>query len=553
MSDVICKVCSASITEPELKFVWYQEEYPHIDIGPYCLHCWGKIRVCSFCQEPHVVNETITYIGRGKYACASCKDNLKVCDNCNEETSVLIEHDGTKYCEKCFNEKFFKCDSCGVVERADYNVFKKGSGTLDRKRYPSIYKKFKCICPNCFQRRSAGVAPKPVSVCKNCGEFYTISDETKSDSYCNHCYSSFSTCEDCGKRDPDVTTKDMNTGKYRVLCTTCFNKYKKCDSCGVREKDCTSKKKLGNVSFVCKNCSVKTSGFSFCKVCLKFSEINERGVCRTCDAHYASNTCPSCGAVQDHEAHCRKCGSKRIYNYSLKPKNHFLYTKEDEMSNEPLFFGFENEVSFPTCESVRAGLDTLYNVFDPSVLVAKSDASISPQGFEIVSQPMTLSFFKTLDVNSMLPNGIQKHSSCGLHIHVSRNFFSSEAHLFKVMDFIYANETFVDKIAGRSYNNYNARLGEKVVREVKKDIGKTNRHSRVNISGKHTVEFRMFAGCITEFSLRYRVEFIHALCYWAKDLSLTSSKDTKSFVSYVEKNSKLYPNLFTFVTSKGGM
>ena len=88
--SVTCKLCLKAITDPDFKVILCQEEYPDIEIGPYCEACMSKIKICSGCQHPVVSNETFS-AGQGDYFCSTCWDNLVKCDIChNHKVSESI-------------------------------------------------------------------------------------------------------------------------------------------------------------------------------------------------------------------------------------------------------------------------------------------------------------------------------------------------------------------------------------------------------------------------------------------------------------------------------
>jgi hypothetical protein len=233
-----------------------------------------------------------------------------------------------------------------------------------------------------------------------------------------------------------------------------------------------------------------------------------------------------------------------VYNYSFKPIPHFNCITND---TDKLFFGFENEVTFIDDYEKSLGLAYLYSNFDPTKLTCKSDSSIRGPGFEIVSQPMTLRFLqKSLGVGNLFPPGLKKSTSCGLHVHVDRRAFTSEAHLWKVTEFIYSNERLSNTVAGREYTSYNSKIHKKVLDELKQPGSRT---SRVNLTNRHTVEFRMFAGCTRSFQLLYRIEFLHALINWTKSVGMGTLR-VESFFGYIKSNKIKYNHLYKFLRKK---
>lgn len=552
MSQVFCKCCNREITNPDLKYVYYQEDYPSIDIGPYCENCWIKIRVCTECQHPFEVDNGIKYYGRGKYVCTSCAEHLEICDHCGVIGSIVLTHEGKKYCSSCKSTLFFDCPSCGDIHTIAH-VKRPFRDNLTSARFPEQFKRFgKDLCEKCFTKITFGVKPKPVNTCNHCGSFYDT-DSWGHKVWCKTCYENFNVCSLCGDRHPKVDrvyARGPKGGRSTMmLCLHCKDKkIFKCDTCSLYSTRIHTKKILGNVTRICSSCDSVKIKKSFCTVCLKYSEVNSKGICELCSSNYGDDRkCGICGSLRDTRGACRTC-EPYVSNYTLKPPIHFLYTQRDIDKEETLFFGFENEESFSGSSKAERGLRSLYEKFSTEILTAKSDSSIDGPGFEVVTQPMTLRYFKSFDVESLFPDGIRASKSCGLHVHINRSFIKSELHLFKIMKFIYTNESFIDRIAGRTYSSYNGKISEKISKAVKEKKG-LGRHQRVNITNETTIEFRMFQGCTDEYTLRYRIEFIHAMCHWSTTASIKETQTTDSFEKYVMSHKKLYPNLVQFLSN----
>ena len=326
-------------------------------------------------------------------------------------------------------------------------------------------------------------------------------------------------------------------------------KLKRCASC---DKLTDSGKKVSGKmadGFLCQHCLEEQ--VEECPSCLKFGRLTDKGVCFRCHNLYEDNKCSSCGRVRDGDRRCRHCGSSRgrVYNYTLKPRPQFHYTPKDLRKQERIFFGVEKEVTYSGSTQMGNALQKIYSKFDPTMLVCKSDASISGYGFEVVTQPFTLSWFQKADLSGLFSIPILQSDSCGMHIHVSRTAFDGDLHIYKVTNFIHNNEKFIDIVARRSYCSYSRKVDGKVSKLViKKKRGQgTERHLRVNLRNEKTVEFRMFAGALRETQIKYSVEFLHALITWTRNQSLINT-DVKSFYEYIVENKDKYPSIQRFLS-----
>lgn len=535
-TECLCKMCGESITDPDFRVVLCQEEYPEIEIGPYCESCLARIKICSGCQYPFHMDHT-THTGNGEHYCSSCISNLTVCECCSSKVvgDQLVEANGSKICKKCFEREYFFCKSCNSYHKKDEAIQK---SSLLGMRKAGIFRKYgEMVCIGCYDKRSPHFKTYKVCECQHCGRNYSLSGSYTSEKYCQNCYSGFYTCSFCGEKKPNVESYFVDNTR-RLSCGSCRNKeLERCDCCGsyTQLKTHTIRGKLKKNYTVCNMCKDAKE----CKHCGKLSNDS---VCVQCKMCYTENTCSECGRVRDDSGNCRVCHYSKIYNYSFKPRKWFNTLDNDKTTD--ILFGFENEVSYKSSKSkMEAGLKILYSFYDPTVVVAKSDSTIEGNGYEIVSQPMSLAFFNQLPLGGMFSEGIKGSATCGLHIHVGRGAFLSDVHLYKVCNFLLENRDFSQYVAGRTFNNYCKSFSGKSSSEIvrAKKFRDTERHQAVNLQNRDTVEFRLFAGCTSEDQLRGRVEFLHALITYMRGTAISKAKDVGSFIKYVTSNQKVYP------------
>lgn len=358
--------------------------------------------------------------------------------------------------------------------------------------------------------------------------------------YCQYCYKSFKTCSICNKKHPTAKRRYIDNVRDEYVCDHCASKMhtcSKCNSLATKIKRVNGKIKDKILCHIC--CSDSELGGE-CPICLTAQRDNN--ICYHCqDLYTDNNRCRKCDSIMDYEHQCRKCGSSKykIYNYSKKPQ--LVFNGKDF---KDLFFGIENEQTYEYSESRDRNLSNIYKLFDPTVLFCKSDGSISGPGFELVTQPMTLGFFNELAISSWFTD-TRKHSSCGMHIHLCRDSFRTELHIFKFINFIHNNDKLCNLVSGRDYNSYNCKLEKKPSRATKP--GSTSRYCRINTSGNSTIEVRMFAGCTSEFEMKYRVEFTHAIWKFYENTSIAD----KNLLGFISNNRKTYPNIYKFLVAKG--
>ena len=241
--------------------------------------------------------------------------------------------------------------------------------------------------------------------------------------------------------------------------------------------------------------------------------------------------------------YCRRCASSRLLgrteSYSYKPYP-IMHGKSTD-----LFMGFENEISVKSENNVQVNIAKILSHFTEDQLYIKSDSSVQ-HGFEEVSHPFTFEELKKINWEYLFTNETTKHNSCGLHVHLNRTAFTT-LHMYKFINFIHNNETFIDKIAGRKGNSYSKSLQYTPKEGAKKKKG-WDRYNKVNLNTEHTIELRFFAGCNDMYHFLYRLEFCHALYIFSKNNS-EKNMGKDAFISFVTSNQREYPHLSDYFTA----
>jgi len=527
-----CSVCNQGVTDDLLSKRYIDPANPSKILGPWCPDCLPSVRICNFCRSqtveaennPHGYPKTSRLTPKGQWACSECMEHLQLCQCCGSEGSLVVGPDGKKVCPSCRETQYSTCGCCSGEKIKD-SFITDAKSLAERK---GLFRKYGSVCKDCFEAEKSRFKKYKVKSCPNCPKYHTEEGD-----YCKSCQNTLPTCDCCGDTTHNYRAEYLE-GSNSTICSKCQPKIKTCESC--HQKTLKAKKVKGK--WVCGNCRCGKP----CRICMKSRTDLEDGVCSVCKSSYVENICNNCGMIKDAEGNCRVCRDKGTYGYTNKPPIYFNYLKGEQPR---IFFGIENEVTFGSnSEGLRLHQKNLYKSYDPSVLITKYDASISGQGFEVVTQPMSLKYFNKMDVAGLFSSNIEPHRSCGMHIHISRSAFNSEVHLLKVTKFIYDHEEEVNKVVGRSYTGYNAKLEGKAssaILKMKKRGYSGDRSARVNLTGRDTVEFRMFAGCTTEREMRRRVEFLHALVSWTRECSLRDVGDFENLKAYIMKNTKAYP------------
>jgi len=261
---------------------------------------------------------------------------------------------------------------------------------------------------------------------------------------------------------------------------------------------------ITNRAFTCYACQENYSTASFTAI-----EGDGYLYCPDC-ASDQLETCPGCDYYEDN---CH-CGSSSIHSYSYKPNPIFH-------GDNLLQMGIELETEWTPDGAFSRDYDTVAskaNRLGQENLYLKSDGSLS-YGFEIVSHPRDLQSWRTfsdqfgellLELSDM---GMRAwgHNSCGLHVHVSRAGFKSQAHQARFSMLFAQNQQAWIKVAKRSsgYASFPSFRNGGVIHKVKFP-GMAGHSDAINLGNTHTIEVRIFRPSLAIGRVLAALEFVHA-------------------------------------------
>ena len=249
-----------------------------------------------------------------------------------------------------------------------------------------------------------------------------------------------------------------------------------------------------------------------------------------------------------------------IHSYSYKPSPNFLeddgtasfYTPSNGHSKN-LYMGFEleTELTRPTVvrgNSLMPGAEHVLNTInkrrggDENVVYLKDDGSIS-HGFEIVSHPMTLGFamnhFDWSGIEGLKGLGYDawKASSCGLHIHLSRDAFVDYGHMMRFFLLILKNRQQLVQFAGReshyakfdmdaffnAYHDYDSGKtvrGSTLATHAKQYSTNNDRYTAINLQNNNTIELRFFRPSLLSSTVKACLQFCDAAFNYTSEITL---------------------------------
>lgn len=402
------------------------------------------------------------------------------------------------------------CALCGcIIESGD-----------DYVRHDGAY-----ICADCEQ--------SGYFECCDCGELHYDDDKAGDyDGYidgaplCNDCYDNgdYWTCDDCGKifGDGDVCIEIQ--GMYTYVCESCADRnYYQCGDCG-RWYDADNMTYYGGNMSICCHCS------------------DEYACCEDCGEvfHIDNGSCDDRGCW-----HCDYCYNQRhndnsglIWGYSEKPDAVFHNVGDDHHGDEyRLYIGVENEISGRNAY-INDAAQEIRDIADTDLLYMKDDCSID-NGFEMVSHPCTLDYhmreFPWDEIfHAARTNQFDvEHHSCGLHCHVNRRFFgpdkeTQDLHIAKLILVVEKLWDDIAAIARRDSNQYAEKpwvkyeRGDDAYSLREKYWGQIyDRYYAINVTNRHTVEFRMFRNTLDYSTFIATLQFVDTICRHVKRMNIS--------------------------------
>lgn len=332
------------------------------------------------------------------------------------------------------------------------------------------------------------------------------------------------TCTICGAKHP---SEKLELFQGQRLCPSCFQERTIiCQYCGERVWNEGIRYDEGQA--VCPDCF--SDHFLICSDCGRAVHENE--------VHYYPE--------DSGEPLCAGCYSKRqvrdtIHDYGYKPDPIFYGTG-------PRYFGVELEIDEAGEDQENAAQVLAYANLDRELLYCKHDGSLE-DGFELVSHPMSLDFHcaempwaAVLAEAARLGYCSHQTTTCGLHVHVSRNAFGEteeeqEEVIARILFFFEKNWNELLRFSRRTprqLERWAARYGYKewpmdILDHAKKGGG-GGRYACVNLQNEDTIEFRIFRGTLKYNTLIATLQLVDKIC----DVALCLSDDEIRAVTWSE-------------------
>ena len=402
--------------------------------------------------------------------------------------------------------------------------------------------------------------------CVSCSSTIDDGDELIIDEhvYCTECAFMCGGCQSITDTERHIMVRD------ELWCYDCASSCDRCEDGMPNDESCTVDNESWcnycseNYSYYCENCCESSSESTtyvgdtpYCEDCYS----DNCYYCDDCDESYHNDYPCDCRESDTVEGKCCRGyrSSGTIHDYSCKPAPIFK-----GISKRNMYLGFELETELPRVDSGS----TFASRNLQGIAYLKHDGSIS-NGFEIVTHPHTHQEYR--ENSALLWNTIESlrkdydarswdTDTCGLHIHLSRDGFSSGAHLHRFIAFVYHNAPYMMKFAGRKsrfarFNDvYTFDEYDRPVFSIKHKVGhpdrySSERYSAVNTQNSKTIELRFFRGTMKTSGVLSALDLAQAMVEYTRELRLDDVKlgalSWEWFADYVVSNNGLYPDLYS--------
>lgn len=361
-------------------------------------------------------------------------------------------------------------------------------------------------------------------------------------------------CDICNKEQECM---DEINGYH--ICDDCQSKdnYHFCQSCDtlIHEGD----EIYIDGDYYCDECAVECS---CCDAWIVRDEgivtAHDNIICQSCyDNEYV--TCERCGDVIDYESssriddnyYCEYCYENALEDYNIhpygyKPDCEFLSCDDEaKLRKNNLHIGIELEIEGDYKADFCQDMSRTYD-YNDDVFYLKMDGSLSDNGIEIVSQPMTYKYIfeggKWIDVfDKMRENEMNDTCGCGLHFHIDKEYLDEKS--ISMIDFMVNTfDEYFSTLGGRDYSD--EYYCHKRVKDIS-DWGKNtdSRYSAVNLCCCNTVELR-FCSSTSDFDVfMQRVRMVFTIVEFAKQYTIKKVMNWKK-ETFLEKFNTLFKEMF---------
>ncbi len=242
--------------------------------------------------------------------------------------------------------------------------------------------------------------------------------------------------------------------------------------------------------------------------------------------------------------------SRWVLNYDARPMPIFY-------GEGPVYFGCEFEVEVSSEEMSREDCaQHIISMCEADTIYAKRDGSLD-YGFEIVTMPMSWQYLRNFVEEleeAFYDAPVEVLSTCGLHVHVSRDAFLSSAHearfgwFFSGMSVLTEDPNLTGRDDGPRESWASDQPMEDIIHEARYAMDELPRYSAVNFLNTATLEVRLFGGTTNANEAKLRAGLVSAAFHYSKDVrSIKKMDDFCCFRKWLDQHQTEYPELHNYI------
>ena len=305
-----------------------------------------------------------------------------------------------------------------------------------------------------------------------------------------------------------------------------------------------------------------------CRVCM--DEYVSR--CGNCDYRQATNSLLYSDRTDEYYCDNGECYPQSHRSHLIQSYHHTVDNltfrswtvngiARHRVRNMP-YIGIEVETNIDDEDNLNDAAEFFLDGIENDYIILKEDGSIN--GFEIVTHPadyrVHLEMFPFEKLRRLSEYGMSAWSrtDTGIHVHISKNSFSSGSHLYKFMTFHDRNYEAIQRFAGRrsSYAKFGRMNGDNRVAMAKGQQTNYDRYVAVNIQPANTVELRYFRSSLRPATVKGIIQYSHALWQYTRDIRANDAVskralDWTQFSAWASDNIATYPDLHPLMSHRG--
>lgn len=420
-----------------------------------------------------------------------------------ENGLVRVREENNNY---SFEINFYDKDSCGTLTvRTDRQYyFKATTEELEQMNNEQLKQRYDII------------------KCEQCGEYVDLLRENVIKIGRNHYFCS----TNCAS---EQATRCNHCGKWYMKPSSICNETVR-DFCGHLCMKCFERLKQNGAIRQCADCG---------EWCYSPQRIRVNGEYNYYCSEHARNHITPRVIRGYHDQHCE----------GWQPQN----ATYEKVNNKTYRSGFELECECGNNEpnDIAYEINQLVNA-DKKLFEFEHDGSLA-NGYETISQPCTMAwYFEHKDLikqmlETMAKNGCKSHNTntCGLHVHIGRNFFNDYKYEDRFVAIFYHLKNDLIRFSRRNINRmgycaFSRDFDSSRVFECKRYM--TGHGTALNLANEHTIEVRIFKGTLDFSSLMACIELCYNISCYVKDHEeLTEQQlDRISFMEIVNYQPTLF-------------